>query len=136
MPRPDVEWQDDAGALKDWLSESDKRSVSEDLLLSPSGSDAAIEYWRDPNRQRLKEWFYKRLQRASVDLEQHIECDPQKAGGVPVVKGTRLKVAQLLAELAEGQDITEIAEDLDVSQDTLATIMKRLAVLLDQPFAK
>lgn len=43
-----------------------------------------------------------------------IEIDPDRAGGKPVIKGTRYTVAQLLAEIAEGDSIDDIALDMDL----------------------
>jgi uncharacterized protein (DUF433 family) len=129
MPRLAIEWQDARLHKAEPIEPSE--SFNDDV---PYSMPEAVEYWNAPHRVRLRDWIAGRLQRAYLDLEKYIESDRDKSGGVPVIRGTRVKVAQLLAELAEGQDITEIAEDLDLDQETLSVIMKRLAVLLDRPF--
>jgi uncharacterized protein (DUF433 family) len=46
-----------------------------------------------------------------MDYQAHITRDPLIAGGVPVVKGTRIPIRTILASLAEGAQIEEILAD-------------------------
>jgi uncharacterized protein (DUF433 family) len=41
-------------------------------------------------------------------LMDHIEIDPRVCGGKPVIRGTRIPVAMLVAQLAEGQTWQEL----------------------------
>jgi hypothetical protein len=42
-------------------------------------------------------------------LEGSVDVDPERRGGVPLLKGTGFTVAQALAELAEGSGVSELA---------------------------
>lgn len=53
-------------------------------------------------------------------------------GGKPCIFGTRFTVAQLLAELAEGHSVEEIAEDFDISEKRCRAALEQLAKLFDQ----
>lgn len=44
-------------------------------------------------------------------FQDFIERDPLIAGGVPVVKGTRIPIRTVLASLAEGSSVDEILAD-------------------------
>lgn len=59
-----------------------------------------------------------------------IEIDPERAGGKPVIAGTRVTLAQILAELAEGHTLDEIAQDYSLSRDILAAALNELAGVL------
>ena len=46
-----------------------------------------------------------------MDYTQHITRDPKVCGGQPVIKGTRVTLRTILASLAEGATIEQIAAD-------------------------
>lgn len=46
-----------------------------------------------------------------MSLMDRIAIDPEVAHGRPVVRGTRMRVADVLALLASGADVAEILED-------------------------
>lgn len=73
--------------------------------------------------------------RTTIDLKRcpSIEIDPNRHSGKPVLKGTRFPVAQILAELAEG-DVTlkRVCEDFNQSEDTVRQAMVELSALLDE----
>ncbi|HEV3006843.1 MAG TPA: DUF433 domain-containing protein [Pirellulales bacterium] len=56
-----------------------------------------------------------------------------KCGGIPVLKGTRFTVAQLFAELAEGESIDSLANEFDLDRAQLSTLLHALAVRVDVP---
>jgi uncharacterized protein (DUF433 family) len=62
-----------------------------------------------------------------------VDADPAKAGGVPVVKGSRFPVSQLLAELADGSNVQEIAENYELDPELLSSLLHALAVYLNKP---
>lgn len=63
-----------------------------------------------------------------------IEVDPLRRSGVPVLAGTRFTVAQLLAELAEGnRSLNQIAFDFDLPYSTARLALESLAAALDRP---
>src|SRR5271166_315173 len=56
-----------------------------------------------------EEWMAERFRHAGLLMRECIEVDPERRGGIPVVRGTNFTVAQLLQELAEGKNIADIA---------------------------
>jgi len=69
-------------------------------------------------------------------LRDSIDIDLEKRGGVPVVHGTRVPVATILAELAEDATLGEIADALDLDANVLRTMIQGIAIHLDRPFLK
>lgn len=61
------------------------------------------------------------------DGPEAVESDPERMGGVPVVAGTRYTLAQLLAELAEGHSLIEVADDQGLSFEACAAALRELA---------
>jgi uncharacterized protein (DUF433 family) len=59
--------------------------------------------------------------------------DPGIRGGVPVLAGTRFPVPQVLAEIAGGSSVTEVAEDFDLDEDLIVRFLEGMAALLDRP---
>ncbi len=81
---------------------------------------------------RAEQWLIERMQLASRELADCIELNPAKCGGVPVLKGTRISVAQILAEMGEGQSAAEVAQDFDLDVELIKRLVKGLAVYLDR----
>ncbi len=63
-----------------------------------------------------------------------IVVDPDIRSGVPVIRGTRVSLAQILIEVASGVDIIEIADDLDIDLDPIREFFESLSELVSQPF--
>lgn len=53
---------------------------------------------------------------------------------VPVLKGSRLPLARIIAELGDDATITEIADDYDLDVKQVRDFIEGLAILLDRPF--
>lgn len=51
--------------------------------------------------------------------KEYIESSPTKLGGIPVLRGTRFSITQLLAELADSDIIEEIAEDFELDANQI-----------------
>jgi len=83
---------------------------------------------------RNQEWIAERLRHAVVMLKESVDVDPEKRGGVPVLKGTRVTLAQILAELAENATLGEIAGDLDLDFELMQKLLRGMAIHLDRPF--
>ncbi len=64
-------------------------------------------------------------------MEERIVLDPAIQHGKPVVRGTRVPVVRLLAELAEGAAPDEIVREYGVSQEDLAAAIRYAVDLLD-----
>jgi uncharacterized protein (DUF433 family) len=69
-------------------------------------------------------------------LRDSIDIDPGKRGSVPVIKGTRVPVAMILAELAEDVTASSIASDLGLDFAVIQKILHGIAIHLDRPFLK
>lgn len=77
----------------------------------------------------------ERLERAVSELNECVEADPGRRGGVPVLKGTRFTVAQVLAQLADGDSIDDLAANLELDRATVSRLLVSLAALLDRPMS-
>ena len=75
----------------------------------------------------------RRLARAVESMQQHLDIDPARRSGVPVVKNTRFTVAQLLAQLADGDSIYDLEENFELDKNTLSCILHAFSAILDQP---
>ena len=78
-------------------------------------------------------WLGQRARLAAVMLRGCAEYNPQKCGGVPVLRGTRFTLAQFLAELADGRNVFEISEDFDIDAETAVEFLRGLSIYLDRP---
>jgi len=74
-----------------------------------------------------------RIYRALGQLREHIEINPDKLNGTPVLRDTRFKISQLFAQFAEGDNITDLAEDLDLDQENLKKLLHAFSVIIDRP---
>jgi uncharacterized protein (DUF433 family) len=81
-----------------------------------------------------EEWLAERARYAVSMLRDCTEVNPQKCGGVPVLKGTRLSLAQVLAEIAEGRSVSELAEDFELEPALIKEFLEGMAIALDRPF--
>ena len=84
---------------------------------------------------RAAQWLAERTEYAGRELGDCVELQPGKLGGVPVLKGTRMSVAQVLAELGEGRSVTEVAEDFDLDVALVKRFVSGLSVCLDRTVA-
>lgn len=82
------------------------------------------------------QWLAERVEHATRELTDCVECNADKLGGVPVLKGTRVTVAQILAELGEGQSVEAVAEDLDLNVEPIKKLVHGLATYLDRPVSR
>lgn len=79
-------------------------------------------------------WLTQRLLSAARNLSQLITLDPAVRGGVPVLAGTRLPLARILAEVADDRQLSEIADDHELPAEMLMRIFAALAASLERPF--
>jgi uncharacterized protein (DUF433 family) len=79
------------------------------------------------------QWLTQRAQYATQELSDCVEFNPNKLGGAPVLKGTRISVSQVLAELGDGQSAEEVAADFDLDVRLVKKLVQGLAVCLDRP---
>ncbi|MGA2032134.1 MAG: DUF433 domain-containing protein [Thermoguttaceae bacterium] len=76
------------------------------------------------------------LLRALRQLSHALDVDPDIRSGVPVLRGTRIPVSQILVELADDERLSEVADDLEIDRDLIATSLHGIASLLDSPLGR
>ena len=54
--------------------------------------------------------------------------DPQRLGGKPCLRGHRISVSQLLAEMSEGRSIKKLSEDFNLQPDLLYGMLEDLSL--------
>lgn len=70
----------------------------------------------------------------SMELADHIASDPGILGGKPCVKGTRMRVRDVLELLGAGSTIDEIVEDYPyVKRDDVLACLRYAAEQVDHP---
>jgi len=93
--------------------------------------------WPDhvSDSMRNRHWILMTTRVASAkDTFYHlVEVNPLVRGGVAVIKPTRVPVSSLLANLATDMRLSEIADDLNLSAETLSAILRCLATVFDRP---
>jgi uncharacterized protein (DUF433 family) len=80
-------------------------------------------------------WLAHRVASAVRELDECVERNPARLGGVPVLKGSRISVSQILAELGEGLNADEIGADFDLDASLVRKLVQSLATSLDQAAA-
>lgn len=83
----------------------------------------------------MRQWteMMSRIGHAKGTLSHCVDSDPLVMGGVPVVKGTRMPVGMVLADIADDMRLSEIAEDLSLDRQSLVAILQYLATVIDRP---
>jgi uncharacterized protein (DUF433 family) len=56
-----------------------------------------------------------------------VNFDEHRRGGEPVLDGTRFPAAQVLAELAAGRSVDELAKDYDLYDGPMRELLRSLA---------
>jgi uncharacterized protein (DUF433 family) len=82
---------------------------------------------------RLEEWFAECISWGHKALENAVDVDSKRRGGIPVLKGTRFTVGQTLAELSESAGVPEVAERFDLDEATIRELLAGLALLAERP---
>lgn len=64
----------------------------------------------------------------------NIWTDQNRCNGKPCIRNTRFSVAQLIAELAEGRTVEEIAEDFRLDCSDVEGALEEVAMFFDKPW--
>ena len=100
------------------------------VILNNREATCAREGWTDI------EWLAHRLLSAEAMLPSCIEVNPKKRGGIPVIAGTRITAAEVLAEVADGErSLAQICQDFEMDEESVKTFVSALAIYLDRPFS-
>ena len=78
-------------------------------------------------------YFAYRTQCAVKALADVVDFDPERRGGSPVLKRTRFKVSQLIAQLADGDSVDSLVDELELDADNVRQFLHALSVILDRP---
>lgn len=76
----------------------------------------------------------EKIIKEEVDLIEEMEVNENIRGGVPVLRGTRFPVARILADVADGCKLSEIAKDYDQDLGKMRKFMKELAMFYSSSF--
>ena len=66
-------------------------------------------------------------------IGESVEIDPQIRSGIPVLRGTRFPASQVIAELASGRSVAEIASEWDLDETLIRSFLDGLSIQLDRP---
>ncbi|MCE7734541.1 MAG: DUF433 domain-containing protein [Candidatus Heimdallarchaeota archaeon] len=62
-----------------------------------------------------------------------IEMDPNKLGGKPIIKGTRIPVSTILANLEQGMSILDITEEFDgIDEEDVKAVIRFARLLISE----
>ena len=108
-----------------------------ETLSAVKREDMSIESAMTPAPENTPvQWLMQRVEFASSELNDCVEHNPRKLNGVPVVKGSRISVAQIFAEMAEGLSADEVAEDFALDPALVKRLVSGLSVCLDRPLSR
>ena len=86
-----------------------------------------------PHYVHYQMWIADRMNYAVSLLSSSVELDSDIRSGVPVFRGTRVPVSQVLAEIAEGSTVDEVADDLDIDANAIRGFIECISVVIDRP---
>ena len=76
-------------------------------------------------------WITERSRQAMLMLRETVVIDPEIRNGVPVLKGTRFTISQLLAEIADGRNVEQLARAFALDIERIRDFLHGLAIHLD-----
>lgn len=79
-----------------------------------------------------EEWVGERARDALTHLRDCTEVNADTRGGVPVLRGTRIPVAHILAEMSEGLSLGELADDFGLDRRMLQRLLMGLSIQFDR----
>lgn len=129
--------------VTDWLARDEGSEISDsmrpeliDLLPTFSRQEPVTAYMMVGDGKYTSSDFYMsvRLTTAAHMLRSVVEIDPNRAGGVPVLIGTRFTVARIIAELADGMTVTRLSRQYDLNKDHITELLHGISILFDRPF--
>lgn len=70
---------------------------------------------------------------ASIPIE--IACvNKNRFSGKPCLAGTRVPVSQIIAEIADGRSVDELADDMNLPADKIRGLLEHIALAWDARF--
>jgi uncharacterized protein (DUF433 family) len=86
-----------------------------------------------PETLENEQCFAERARQAMLVLDRYVAINPDKLGGVPLLRGTRFSIPELLSEIAEGDSTDDIADNFELDKQHIQEFLHALAVFLDKP---
>ncbi len=82
---------------------------------------------------RHDRWLADALDFGNEHMSKAVVINLKRRGGIPCLKGSRVTIGQILAELAESGGPDEIAARLDLDRVAIENLLYGLATLLEKP---
>jgi len=108
--------------------------------LKPKPESPIAEKWALPSRVSSRsyahfalDWYVQCNLLGYSLLRGVLEINPKRHGGVPVLRGTRFTAAQILAELAENESVSTIADNYDLEPQHINEMLNGLSLILMRP---
>jgi len=83
-----------------------------------------------------EKWLALRLLVSATLLHESVVVDPDIRGGVPVLRGTRISLSQILIEISDGETVGGFADEYDIDDKMIKHFLEGLSIHLDRSFAK
>ncbi len=93
-----------------------------------------IDWTSAKNSAKSYEWYLQYELGGLAMLRKCVEVDPLRVRGVPVLRGTRFTVAQVLAELADTSGPDEVADSFELDSSLIREVIEGLSLMLNKPF--
>jgi len=68
---------------------------------------------------------------ATIEIAPRIIVDPAVRSGKPVIKGTRVPVSLVIAQLAGGATMDDVIEDFEITSEDIRAALAYAAALLE-----
>jgi uncharacterized protein (DUF433 family) len=125
-----------------WVRKDEASDLADQMLFDRSEAS-----WHSSNRNKQDKsltvvvrtkspdvLMSMRLTFAGAIFNELVEAHPRKAGGRPVLAGTRFKVAQIIGELADGKSVGKLAREFNLDKEKIVQLLRGMAIKLDRPF--
>ncbi len=76
------------------------------------------------------------LKACMAKLSETVEVTKKKRSGVPVLKGTRITIAQIMAEIADGRSVGQLCKSFELNRRQVEEVLHGIALCLDQPMVE
>lgn len=123
-----------------------KVDESKDMIVFGGPIDKWIPYRELPESESNK-WFLEkkfsnpldaqfidRLGYAITLLNDSVSVDRDIVGGMPVLSGSRFSIAQVFAEIADGDSLDTLSDRMDLDIDSLKKLFEGMSIQLDRPY--
>ena len=77
--------------------------------------------------------YLERLPIAIREMKECVSIDRERMAGIPTLKGTRMTLAQLLGQLADGMSVTTVAEEFEIDQHLIESFLNSLSTYFNRP---